>query len=110
MRYTRVFLLPAAFLVVLTFSCLGQDVAPPKGNGDAVQQRFDLLDTDRDGVLTIEEVGRPRLFQRLDANGDGVVTPDEAVTFFEARSPRFQSARPEQRAAVQGDGSGIRRI
>jgi hypothetical protein len=53
----------------------------PEGKRGAVQERFDLLDTNKDGVLTMDEVGRPRLFQRLDADGDGVVTSSEAVAF-----------------------------
>jgi len=105
----RFFLLPSAFLFVLTVSCLSQDVASRKGNGGAVQERFDLLDTNKDGVLTMDEVGRPRLFQRLDADGDGVVTSSEAVAFFGARSQRLQpgTASSEQGTALQKDGSGM---
>jgi acetyl esterase/lipase len=105
----RFFLLPSAFLFVLTVSCLSQDVASRKGNGGAVQERFDLLDTNKDGVLTMDEVGRPRLFQRLDADGDGVVTSSEAVAFFGARSQRLQpgTASSQQGTALQKDGSGM---
>jgi arylformamidase len=105
----RFFLLPSAFLFVLTVSCLSQDVASRKGNGGAVQERFDLLDTNKDGVLTMDEVGRPRLFQRLDADGDGVVTSSEAVAFFGARSQRLQpgTASSQQATALQKDGSGM---
>jgi arylformamidase len=105
----RFFLLPSAFLFVLTVSCLSQEVASRKGNGGAVQERFDLLDTNKDGVLTMDEVGRPRLFQRLDADGDGVVTSSEAVAFFGARSQRLQpgTASSQQGTALQKDGSGM---
>jgi acetyl esterase/lipase len=105
----RFFLLPSAFLFVLTASCSSQDAVSQKVKRDAVQERFDLLDTNNDGVLTMEEVGRPRLFQRLDADGDGVVTSSEAVAFFEARPPRLQpaGARSELGTASQKNGSGM---
>ncbi len=107
----RLILLPLAFLFVLTVSCLGQDAPPRKGNRDGVQERFDLLDADNDGLLTMEEIGRPRLFQRLDVDGDGVVTLNEAAAFSEIReSRRLQrsnrnSADPE--TASQKDDSGM---
>lgn len=105
----RFFLLPSAFLFVLTVSCSSQDAASQKVNRGAVQERFDLLDTNNDGVLTMEEFGRPRLFQRLDADGDGVVTSSEAVAVFEARPPRLQpaGARSELATASQKDKSGM---
>jgi arylformamidase len=105
----RFFFLPSAFLFVLSVCCLSQDVASRKGNAGAVQERFDLLDTNKDGVLTMDEVGRPRLFQRLDADGDGVVTSSEAVAFLGARSQRLQpgTASSQQGTALQKDGSGM---
>ncbi len=105
----RFFLLPSAFLFVLTVSCFSQDAVSPKENGDKVQERFGLLDTNKDGVLTIEEVGRPRLFQRLDADGDGVVTSSEAAAFSEIRSRRLRPADASSGLATasQKDGSGM---
>jgi hypothetical protein len=40
---------------------------------------FTLLDKNKDGVLTRKELGIPNLFERLDLNGDGKLTVDEAV-------------------------------
>lgn len=49
-----------------------------RGRGGNLQQRFQQLDRDGDGRLTVQELPRPGLFGRLDANGDGSVTLDEA--------------------------------
>ncbi len=64
--------------------------------------------------MTMEEIGRPRLFRRLDADGDGVVTSSEAAALSEARSKRLQpaDARPADASsgpatASQKDGSGM---
>ncbi|MDH7602380.1 MAG: alpha/beta hydrolase fold domain-containing protein [Armatimonadota bacterium] len=43
-----------------------------------VGDRFKQLDKNGDGVLTPDELNRPRLFARLDANSDGKITPEEA--------------------------------
>jgi arylformamidase len=105
----RLFFFSSAFLLVLSVSGLSQDAVPRKGNRPTVQERFDLQDTDKDGVLTLEEIGRPRLFRRLDADGDGVVTSSEAAAFSEARSKRRQPAdgSSEPPMASEKDGSGM---
>ena len=50
---------------------------------EGLKRRFDQLDTNKDGVLTRNEVGNR--FGDLDANGDGVATFDEVKTRFEGR-------------------------
>ncbi len=50
-----------------------------------VKRQFAALDTNKDGKLTPGEFGRPRIFRMMDANGDGVVTLEEALKFFQGR-------------------------
>ena len=103
----RLFFLSSAFLLVMAVSSLAQDARSRDGNGDKIQERFAVLDVDKDGVLTMEEVGRPRLFQRLDADGNGIVNRSEAVAFFETRSKRLRptGAGSERGTASQEEGS-----
>jgi len=44
-----------------------------------IAMMFDRLDADHDGVLTDEEAQAPaaRMFARLDDNGDGLISPEE---------------------------------
>jgi len=52
------------------------------GGGAAVlvELLFNRADRDRDGKVTPAELPNPALFKRLDANGDGIVTLEEART------------------------------
>ncbi len=61
----------ALFVCLLVVTCAGLAVAQDQG-------RFKEFDKNNDGVLTPDELNRPRLFQRLDANKDGKVTFEEA--------------------------------
>jgi acetyl esterase/lipase/Ca2+-binding EF-hand superfamily protein len=50
-----------------------------------LQARFNHFDRNGDGLLSAQEVERPRLFQRLDLNGDGAVTLEEARGYLQTR-------------------------
>ena len=73
----------STFLLISLAPCLSQGEASQEGLSETLEERFDQLDANGDGVLTIEEVSRPRLFRRLDADGNGVVTLREAEAFRE---------------------------
>jgi arylformamidase len=89
-------------------SCLSQGTASQEDLSDVLEERFDLLDANGDSVLTMEEVGRPRLFRRLDSDKDGRVTRAEAETLFESRRGlRRGAASSGQESAVQEVGPDI---
>lgn len=56
-----------------------------------VTRKFAELDRKHDGRLTPDELGNPALFKVLDADGDGVVTLQEAVEYFR-KHPFMNSA------------------
>ncbi|MEE4453294.1 EF-hand domain-containing protein [Novosphingobium resinovorum] len=53
----------------------GKDAAVPEGQLKQAHVRFGVLDTDKDGNLTLAEFNASgeRMFEKLDTNGDGVV-------------------------------------
>jgi arylformamidase len=88
----RLLVLISTFLSISFASCLSQGSASQESRSDTLKERFDLLDANADGVLTMEEVGRPRLFRRLDSDEDGRVTRAEAATLFESRRGQRRAA------------------
>ncbi len=72
---------------VLLFAAVlasGVHAQPTGGEGPPVD-RFGRLDRNGDGILTQDEMGRPELFRRVDADHDGRVTREEATAFFQRR-------------------------
>lgn len=57
------------------------ELAAAAKNGRDPSRRFDAMDTNPDGMLDVAEIrsALTRRFQRLDRNGDGIVTPDERM-------------------------------
>ena len=53
------------------------------GHGHAMKIMFAIADTDGDGALSFEEVTviHKRIFDKVDANKDGKVTPEEVQAF-----------------------------
>lgn len=67
-----------------------------------LQARFNQFDRNGDGILSAQEVDRPRLFQRLDQDADGSVTLDEARHYLQTRRQNADSA-PRQRGLAVTD-------
>jgi arylformamidase len=104
----RSLVLVSAFFPISFASCLSQGTASQEGLSDALEERFDLLDANGDSVLTMEELGRPRLFKRSDSDGDGVVTRAEAAALFKSRRAlRRGAASSGQESAVNEVGPDI---
>lgn len=69
------------------------------GAGAAANRYFDVVDTDRDGRISLAEYldRMTWAFRRMDANGDGVLDPGEQLA---PNSPRL--TRAELEARLQG--------
>ena len=90
-----------AVCAAVPFSAPAADVANDEASR-FVQERFQKQDTNGDGKLSPEEVGSRRLFNRMDADGDGFVTRAEAKTFFSNVATTLQE-RFGQRIGGGGD-------
>ncbi|HUD31014.1 MAG TPA: hypothetical protein VMQ93_19290 [Novosphingobium sp.] len=62
------------------FSSRFKDATVPEGQLKQAHVRFGVLDTDKDGNLTLAEFNASgqRMFEKLDSNGDGVVDAKDA--------------------------------
>ncbi|TPM42702.1 signal transduction protein [Mesorhizobium sp. B2-3-2] len=72
---------------------------------------FQRIDTNGDGVISKDEIlaGRQRLFSRLDRNGDGVIDKDEIEVARDAIMDRAEAAAARlgnamRRVDTNGDG------
>ena len=86
-------------IAALTFAALSVSAAfaqGPAGSGitaTAMLDRLILMDTNHDGAISTAELetGREAVFARLDANHDGLVTPDEVPQLGGALGPLAQA-------------------
>jgi acetyl esterase/lipase len=76
---------------------LAEDAAPPGREPGAVFQR---LDRNGDGKLSPEEVRRKDLFESFDKDGDGFVTPDEIAATGAVQARRRMKAALERAGVV----------
>jgi acetyl esterase len=68
--------------------------------GQTPEERFRRLDRDGDGRLSREELRAPRLFDAMDANGDGFVTLDEERAFRAAGQARPGASEQARRPSL----------
>jgi hypothetical protein len=68
-----------ALAILLGLALLGVALAHAGEGGGIAEAMFDRMDANRDGVLTQDEIkaARGRLFDRMDADRDGTVTSAE---------------------------------
>jgi len=88
------------FSVPKLFRCLAPAIAavaivslhtPPATQAQTSTQvppKFTALDLNKDGFVTSDELDRPKVFSRVDTNGDGKISPAEAATFAAQRPSR----------------------
>ena len=94
MKTKTIIICVSTLLVCLAASAQTQPPAASGGPGE----RFKQLDRNGDGTLTRDEI--PRLFDQLDADQDGVVTPAEAAAY------RAQGRARGDRPAAQEEAAG----
>ncbi len=87
----------AGSCLALTTAAMAQDAPPPPQSGPTVEQIFQFLDYDQNGFIQKSEAQGPLVehFDRIDANKDGKISPDEL---------RAAIALRDKMRAEQGDG------
>ena len=69
--------------------------------------RFKRFDKNNDGTISAEELGMPAVFRQADKNDNGLVTPDEFITYLEQlrgdrRGKTSRRRAPVSAAAAEG--------
>lgn len=79
----------------------GEGSPQPAADGarGRMAERFKQYDSNGDGVVSQEELGRPALFRKIDADADGLITAAEARDY--ARERRQGAARQVEQEDVQ---------
>lgn len=75
----RPMLMMLALIGLLSLAILSaaQAAQPQNTNNLSVEERFRLLDRDRNGALSLQEFPNPEIFKRFDTNGDGLISMAE---------------------------------
>lgn len=92
--------------ITLAVAVLGGDAAQAQQPDRFAERMFDRIDADHDGVLTRAEAqaARGRMFDRLDADHDGALTTAEAET---ARNQARAAGRLAHRAGMPAPGERL---
>lgn len=79
------------FIMLLVTGTVVKQAAPAYAN--VATERFKNLDKNNDGVLTPDEAGNQKLFDRLDVNKDGKLTEEETHSIFKDKNGKKQTTR-----------------
>lgn len=101
----KTLLISATILCGFAGSAIAQPMMPPKDGG-----HFDMVDANKDGFLTREEVKAAHLkkFTQMDVNKDGALTKDEMKSHHKSQMEMMKSKMIEKRVShldLNKDGS-----
>ncbi len=76
--------------LILAMTLLSIGASSARADGNHAQRWFDRLDTNKDGVISRDEVNahRAERFAKIDADGDGMISPAEYNARAEAHFTR----------------------